>query len=181
MPMSDTPRDDPDRALLVPAFAATHPAWLRLANELAWYDDRSRDNQRMYKRLKVAQLALAVLIPVLSLAGGEASRWLTALAGAAIALLEGVQQMNQHATLWVSYRATAEHLKHEKFLFLSAAGPYRDLAEPVRLVLLAERVEERVSSEQANWVREVRRGGGHEERLDEAARHAPRQGIGSPT
>jgi len=180
MPMPDTPHDDPDRALLVPAFAATHPAWLRLAHELAWYDGKSQYNRDMYKRLKLAQLALAVLIPVLCLAGGEPARWLTALAGATIALLEGVQQMNQHATLWVSYRATAEHLKHEKYLFLSAAGPFRDLSEPQRLVLLAERVEERVSSEQANWVREVRRGG-RDEGGAQPAHAASRHGVGSPT
>jgi hypothetical protein len=168
MPKSDTPHQDPDAALVVPAFAATHPAWLRLTHELGWYDARSQRNQHTYKRLKLAQLVLAVLIPVLSLAAGDAGRLLCALAGATIALLEGMQQMNQYATLWVSYRATAEHLKHEKFLFLSGAGPYRDLAEQPRLVQLAERVEERVSTEQANWVREVR-SGGHGER-DEPAK-----------
>jgi hypothetical protein len=176
--MPDTSRDDPAATLLVPAFAATHPAWLRLAGELAWYDSRSQRNQHAYKRLKVTQLALAVLIPVLSVAAGEPARWLVALAGAAIALLEGVQQMNQHATLWVSYRATAEHLKHEKFLFLSAAGPYRDLAEAPRLVLLAERVEERVSSEQANWVREVRHGG-RDEHAEAPARAQAHHGASS--
>jgi len=45
-------------------------------------------------------------------------------------------------------------LKHEKFLFLSAAGPYRDLTDETRLVKLAERVEERVSIEHANWFSE---------------------------
>ena len=55
------------------------------------------------------------------------------------------------------YRATAERLKHEKFLFLSAAGPYRGLIVPDALILLAERVEEHVSTEHANWFNETRR------------------------
>jgi hypothetical protein len=42
--------------------------------------------------------------------------------------------MNQYSTLWVTYRATAERLKHEKFLFLSAAGPYKGQPEPERLI-----------------------------------------------
>ena len=65
--------------------------------------------------------------------------------------------MNQYSTLWVMYRATAERLKHEKYLFLSGAGPYKGLAEPERLVALAERVEEHVSTEHANWFNDTRR------------------------
>ncbi|XHO06371.1 hypothetical protein ACEQUB_03293 [Ralstonia syzygii] len=66
--------------------------------------------------------------------------------------------MNQYSTLWVTYRATAERLKHEQYLFLSSAGPYnKGLSEPDRLVVLAERVEEHVSTEHANWFNETRR------------------------
>jgi hypothetical protein len=43
-------------------------------------------------------------------------------------------------------------------LFLSAAGPYKNLAAPnERLVGLAERVEERVSTEHANWFNETKK------------------------
>jgi len=64
------------------------------------------------------------------------------------------------------YRSTAERLKHEKYLFLSAAGPYKGLSETDRLIALAERVEELVSAEHANWstrpsAAEQEAGGGH--------------------
>jgi hypothetical protein len=68
-----------------------------------------------------------------------------------------MQHLNQYSTLWVMYRATAEFLKHEKFLFLSAAGPYKDLSDDYRLITLSERVEERVSTEHANWFNETRK------------------------
>ncbi|HLZ23716.1 MAG TPA: hypothetical protein VKQ30_16520 [Ktedonobacterales bacterium] len=42
-------------------------------------------------------------------------------------------------------------LKHEKYLFLAGAPPYR-VAEADRLPLLAERVESLVSQEHAKWV-----------------------------
>jgi hypothetical protein len=48
----------------------------------------------------------------------------------------------------VQYRSTAEALKHEKYLFLSQAGPYTG---PERLRVLAERVEGLVSQEHAKW------------------------------
>lgn len=141
----------------VPEFAAAHPAWLRLEDQMQWYDNKSQHSQRWYKRLKLAQVALAVLIPVMSLLPADIAKWAMALSGTVIALLEAAQQMNQYSTLWVTYRATAERLKHEKYLFLSAAGPYRGLPEPERLIQLAERVEEHVSTEHANWFNETRR------------------------
>ncbi len=143
--------------IAVPEFAAAHPAWLRLEDQMQWYDSKSLHSQRWYKWLKLAQVALAVLIPVMSLLPADIAKWAMSLSGTVIALLEAVQQMNQYSTLWVTYRATAERLKHEKYLFLSTAGPYRGLPEPERLIQLAERVEEHVSTEHANWFNETRR------------------------
>lgn len=136
---------------------AQHPAWHRLEDQLQWYDTKSTQCQRWYKGLKLVQISLAVLIPVLSHLNPMCAKWVTSVAGALIAVLEGIQHMNQYSTLWVTYRATAERLKHEKFLFLSAAGPYKGQSEPERLVALAERVEEHVSTEHANWFNETRR------------------------
>ncbi|MBC6958731.1 MAG: DUF4231 domain-containing protein [Lautropia sp.] len=140
-----------------PKSVAEHPAWHRLEDQLQWYDTKSTQCQRWYKRLKLVQISLAVLIPVLSHLDPMYAKWVTSVAGALIAVLEGVQHMNQYSTLWVTYRATAERLKHEKFLFLSAAGPYKGQPEPERLIALAERVEEHVSTEHANWFNETRR------------------------
>lgn len=134
-----------------------HPAWYRLLDQVGWYDRKSQHSQSWYKRLKIAQVTLAVLIPATSLLPLDYAKWGASIAGIVIAVLEAVQQMNQYSTLWVTYRGTAERLKHEKFLFLAEAGPYKAMSELDRLTLLAERVEELVSTEHANWVNEVRR------------------------
>lgn len=134
-----------------------HPAWFRLNDQLNWYDSKSQYSQKWYKRIKFAQVLLAVLIPIASFLPDDYMRWASASAGVIIAVLEAIQQMNQYSTLWFSYRATAEYLKHEKFLFLSHAGPYKEHTEKERLIILAERVEEHVSTEHANWFNEVRR------------------------
>jgi hypothetical protein len=149
----------------VPASISAHPAWARLEHQLTWYDSKSQSCQRWFKRLKVCQIALAVSIPLLAqlprqvlIAGVvDVNPWATSIAGAAIAILEGVQAINQYSFLWVTYRATAERLKHEKHLFLASAGPFRGLPEEERLILLAERVEEHVSTEHANWFDESKR------------------------
>jgi hypothetical protein len=140
----------------IPPIFLRHPAWFRLENQLQWYDRKSQTNQYYYKGLKAAQIFLAVLIPATNLLPDDYPKWAASIAGILIALLEAVQQMNQHSMLWITYRATAERLKHEKFLFLSGVGPYKNSPDSERLALLAERVEEHVSTEHANWFNETR-------------------------
>jgi hypothetical protein len=133
-----------------------HPAWARLCEQISWYDSRSIRCQRLYKWLRFLQIALAVTIPVMAHLQPIAAVWVVSIEGALIAIFEGLQHMNQYPILWITYRSTAERLKHEKYLFLSIAGPYKDLNENSRLILLAERVEEHVSTEHANWFDETR-------------------------
>jgi hypothetical protein len=144
----------------VPESVRAHPAWFRLIDEKVWYDTKSQHCQRWYKRLKLAQVTCAVLVPAASLLPARSDMWAASLFGVLIAVLEAIQQMNQYSSLWLTYRATAEQLKHEQYLFLAAAGPYRGLSEADRLVLLAEHVEACVSAEHANWINEARRASG---------------------
>lgn len=143
--------------LQIPEPVKAHPAWQRLEDQRKWYASKSASCKNWYRGLRIAQVACAVMIPVFNLAEPGIAKWLTALSGAAIAILEGIEQINQYSTLWTTYRSTAERLKHEKFLFLSAAGPYRDQDEPTRLILLAERIEEQISTEHAKWINETSR------------------------
>ncbi len=118
----------------------------RLEDQINWYDKKSGYNQRMFKSLKAATLILSVSIP---LAAAFTKAIITGALGAAIALLEGLQQLNQYQHNWITYRSTAEALKHEKYLFLSHAGPYASATNPT--ALLAERIESSVSQEHAKW------------------------------
>ena len=122
-------------------------AWERLEDQLRWYDRNSAHHKDWFQRLKVLQIVIAAAIPLA--AGADASAWVTGSLGAAIVVLEGFQQLFQFQQNWVGYRATAEALKHEKFLYLAHAGPYREA--PARDALLAERVEGLVSQEHAVW------------------------------
>ena len=128
-------------------------AWFRLEDQLAWFDRKSVHCQRWYKRLKLAQICLAVLVTVTSLIPDPYAKWVAALSGALIAILEAVQELNQYSTLWVSYRGTAEKLRLERSLFLSEVGPYRDAGDlQTRVRLLAERVEEHLATENTGWL-----------------------------
>lgn len=123
------------------------PAWERLQDQLRWYDTKSAAQKRWFHRLKVGQIVLAAAIPVVAAVGGDA--WIAGILGAVLVVLEGLQQLFQFHENWLTYRATAEALKHEQYLFLAGAGPYATASNPP--ALLAERVEGLVSQEHASW------------------------------
>ena len=121
----------------------------RLDDQISWYSRKSGVNQRRFKVLKATTIVSAALIPVATTAGGPAGAKVAAGLGVLIAIVEGIQQMNQYYANWSTYRSTTEALKHEKFLYLAQAGPYANAAAPHSL--LAERVEALVSEENAKW------------------------------
>ena len=126
----------------------TAPAWERLETQIAWYDKKSNQNQRWFKRLKILQIVTAAAIPVGAAAGVDPN--VIGGGGALIVVLEGLQQLQQYQQKWTTYRSTCERLKHDKYLYLAHAGPYTEAPRPD--ALLAERVEGLVSQEHAAWV-----------------------------
>lgn len=144
-----------DMSTAIPNEIKSHPAWIRMNDQFQWYDNKSINCKKWYTWLRVMQTILAVFIPVASHLDPCVAKWATSISGALIAVLEGVQQINQYPTLWVRYRSTAENLNHHKYLLLSSAGPYKDLKLEDQLISLAENVEEIVSSEHAKWNKET--------------------------
>jgi len=120
----------------------------RLEDQIAWYDMKSGVAQRWYKRVKAAQLICAAAVPVVATL--DLSPVFVGALGAAVVVLEGISQLNQYAVTWQSYRATAEALKHEKYLYLAHAGPYAGTKDGTPL--LADRIEGLISQEHAKWV-----------------------------
>ena len=130
----------------VPTPAAEDPTWERLEDQINWYDRKSGDNQRRYKWLKLLELAVAAALPVV--AGIGSPVLVIGALAAVIVVLEGAQHLYQFQEHWITYRSTAEALKHERYLYLAEAGPY--LGED-RHRQLAERIEGLISQEHAKW------------------------------
>ncbi|NLX40135.1 MAG: DUF4231 domain-containing protein [Methanothrix sp.] len=122
----------------------------RLNDQLRWYSDKSRWNQRCFKRLKAIEIIAAALIPFA--AGLWNDPLITGGLGVIVVVLESMQGLYQFQQNWTNYRSTAEGLKHEKFLWLARAGPYKDPDNPSAEAIFAERVEALISTEHAKWV-----------------------------
>ncbi len=94
------------------------------------------------------EIVAAALIPFA--AGLRFDPMITGGLGVIVVILESIQGLFQFQQNWTNYRSTAEGLKHEKFLWLAKAGPYKDPENPE--ALFAERVEALISTEHAKWV-----------------------------
>lgn len=121
----------------------------RLEDQIAWYDSKSGSAQLKYKLTKYFTIIASASIPILAL---YECKEVVAIAGALIAVFEGANQVNQWQHNWITYRATCEALRHEKYTFIERANPY-DLDDPVKArKLLVERIESLISTEHSKWI-----------------------------
>jgi len=123
----------------------------RLEDQIGWYDRKSKASQRMFKGLRLAEIILAALIPLVAgLTADSIWSWstLTALLGASVAILAAVLALYQYQEHWIEYRTTSESLKKEKYLFLTKTEPYNG---ENAFETLVQRVETLVSKENTNW------------------------------
>jgi hypothetical protein len=131
----------------VPDPMAEDATWKRLEDAIDWYDRRAGENRRLYRWLKLLELAVAAALPVV--AGVGSPVWVTGGLAAVVVVLEGAQHLFQFQEQSITYRSTAESLKHEHYLYLAQAGPY---AGEDRRSRLATRTEALLSQEHAKWV-----------------------------
>jgi len=119
-----------------------------MEGQIKWYSEKSAWNQDWFKKLKVTEVIAAALIPFA--AGLHAPAVLTGLLGVVVVVLESMQSIYQFQSNWITYRTTAEALKHEKYLWYARAGHYLNAENPE--ALLAERIEALISTENAKWI-----------------------------
>jgi hypothetical protein len=130
------------------SFEGASPTLERLDSEIAWYDRKSRECQHRYKALKAILIGSAAAIPVV--AAFDVPVYVAGILGAVVVVVEGILQAFQYHQNWITYRSTAEALKHEKYLYLGRADVYGGSKNPLRL--LAERIEGLISQEHARWI-----------------------------
>jgi hypothetical protein len=126
----------------------------RVNDQVAWYDHKSARNQRWFKWLRFAEVIAAATIPFLSGFAGDSFQIKIVIGGlgvvvAVVASLLGLLQLQER---WIEYRAIAESLSKEKFLFLTQTEPYdKDDA----FHLFVQRVEALLSRENTEWTQSM--------------------------
>jgi len=122
----------------------------RLVEQFKWYDNKSVFFKKRFKLIRTLEIIFAALIPLLSAIPVDTDLLKLVIAGlgTAIVILAGINGMNKYQELWISYRTTAETLKHHEYLFETQCLPYDKEDAFSRLV---ENVEGIISREHSSW------------------------------
>ncbi|GAB1263533.1 DUF4231 domain-containing protein [Aurantivibrio infirmus] len=128
----------------------------RVEDQINWYDKKSSLNQHRFKRLQMLSIIFASCIPLLTAISFKeydtVFRFIIALLGTLIAIISGFLSLNKFQENWVEYRACAESLRREKYLYLTRSGPYAEDEENL-FALLVERCEGIMTNEQLGWMK----------------------------
>lgn len=123
----------------------------RVDEQINWYDEKSMEAQKWYKRLQKTEIILAASIPLLS---GYASikliAFLIGVFGAIIAIIESISKLNKYHENWIQYRTTCEMLKYQKNLYLTGSAPYNTKDETIENVFIRN-IENIISAENNQW------------------------------
>lgn len=126
-----------------------NPILQHLDDQISWYDRRSLQNKRLNTLAKSGILISALIIVLAGEVEGSRLSLFVGFLATLIVLLQSIDQLQQYQVNSISYRSTAESLKHEKYLYLGKAGPYSNVDNPN--ALLTERVENLISREHSAW------------------------------
>ena len=128
----------------------------RLTAQQAWYETKASANKRVFMNYQTTVIIFGALIPlivvfepVFKMEGwtGPAS----AVIAAIIAILTGLDKLNQPQANWFNYRANEEMLKKEEWMYKFKAGPYRGIHPTEVDKVLVERVESVISADIARF------------------------------
>ena len=140
----------------------------RLDDQIKWYDKKSSANQAAYKRLRLIEIIAAASIPLLA-GYTQKSEYVgitIGVIGLIVAVLAGIVSLYRFQENWNEYRAVAESLKQEKYLYVARAEPYNG-DQPFEL--LVQRVEALLKSETTGWAQAMRAAGAADKTERESA------------
>jgi hypothetical protein len=126
--------------------------WQELNVQFRWYDRAAARTRLSYQILKVAALIAGAAVTVL--AASRAPAAFTAALAASIVILEGIQQVFRFHANWIEYRAAAEALRQNAYLYVAAVDPYSDTS--TRRATLANFLRDITRKENTAWAGTMR-------------------------
>ena len=127
----------------------------RVEDQIGWYEKKSSWNQKRFKFYQMSIIIFGALIPLITVVDFQEldvyARFLIALLGSLIAIFSAIINLYKFQENWVKYRATAETLIREKYLYLTRSQPYAD-DEDANLKILVERCQAVMSAENSAWI-----------------------------
>ena len=122
----------------------------RYNNQVKWYDEKSKLNQKIYKFLQLIIIIFAAITPILVLQREYYINIIAAVLAIIVAISAGSQKAFNYQENWINYRTTCEVLKKEYFFYTNKVQGYENAVNPEGLFI--ERVESIISKENVYWI-----------------------------
>jgi hypothetical protein len=125
-----------------------------LDSQIARYDESAIHSMTWHFRLRTLQILTAAVIPVTQVfVSGVAARITAGALAAFVAILQGIDSLHHYGDHYANWRATAQQLWRERFLFAAPAGPYKGFPAhgSEALATLADRVDAIEAQENRQW------------------------------
>lgn len=145
--IADLDLDDPQKAYLND----------RVVNQLAWFERKSKRNQKLQRWYRITALAGGLLLPVLinetATSSADWIRYVSIAVSLIVGMAVGLESFLRPGEKWLQYRQTAERLRSEWWMYANLAGPiYVEFtSHDVAFRPLVERVESIVSDDVAGF------------------------------
>ena len=128
----------------------------RVEQYQSWYDNKAVRSKKIYLRMRALSVIGGGLVPVLvnipwnaSLGGITITQALVTIIGLIVVIIVSLESVFHYREQWKNYRSTEQFLGHEKIMFRSKVGRYKNLSEDDSFQLFVERIEEAIASENA--------------------------------
>lgn len=123
----------------------------RFEPKYEFFEFQARRHRRYYLRIRMAEIVFAALIPLkVAFIPHETILFKVLVGGFAVlvTILSGMLLLNRYQEKWITFRATADALQREKYLFLTRRGEYHHRnAEGI----FVEQVEAILNNEEKQW------------------------------
>lgn len=125
----------------------------RVEQYQGWYDSKAVIAKRKYLGMRAFSVIGGGLVPVLvnipqqTLYGFPVIQIIVTVVSLMVVVFVSLESVYHYREQWKNYRSTEQLLGHEKFLFRTRVGRYKDIAEEEAFRLFVERVEDSIFAE----------------------------------
>jgi hypothetical protein len=120
-----------------------------LKKQRQWYSDKANALKKRGEAIAFLVIFLGTATTfVQALPDGSWKSIVSAALGASIVIVEGWKKIARYDDTWRAYRAASERMKHERRLYVNAAGSYEERDEEKARKVFVSAVEDIISEEQ---------------------------------
>ena len=126
----------------------------RVEDQIKWYNKKSSFNKYSFNILRSAEIILSILIPFFAgfITKDMYNKYIIGIIGVIVAIIAGLLSFFQFQEKWIQYRATAEKLKREKYLYLAKVDVYNN--DNCYNIFVKE-IENIISNENSIWFEHI--------------------------